>query len=112
MNRLEKAVAQLKTKGINAKIENDTVYVYIGDTPLELSNFEIEFQEQEWIDGNEPIEVGDEVITPTPDILMFDLHNFSFVGTVTKIEDGIATVVDSDDDYFDIEVERLTKYID
>ena len=48
MNRLEKAVANLETRDIFAKIENNTVYVTIGWTDLELSDYEIDYQAGEW----------------------------------------------------------------
>lgn len=44
----EKAVSNLEGLDINAKIENDTVYVIIGDTELELSEFEIKYQADEF----------------------------------------------------------------
>jgi hypothetical protein len=47
MNKLtlnEKAVENLKEKGIDAKIENGVVYVTVGDSDLEISDFEIRFQ--------------------------------------------------------------------
>ena len=48
MSRNEKAVANLEEKDIQAKVENDTVYVIIGFTELELSDFEIEYQANEF----------------------------------------------------------------
>ena len=48
MNRLEKALAVLVDKGIDAKIENDTIYIIVNDYSLELSEFEIEFQINEF----------------------------------------------------------------
>jgi len=48
MNNKEKAVARLSNIDIQAKVENDTVYVCIGDTYLELSEFEINFQAGEY----------------------------------------------------------------
>ena len=48
MTRNEKAVANLEEKDIQAKVENDTVYVIIGFTELELSDFEIEYQANEF----------------------------------------------------------------
>ena len=50
MNKNEKAVAQLESIDIDAKVENDTVYVCIGDTSLELSEFEINYQAKEFDD--------------------------------------------------------------
>ena len=50
MNRLEKALYMLTFKGIDAKIENDTIYVIINDYSLELSEFEIVFQIDEYND--------------------------------------------------------------
>ncbi len=44
----EKAVANLEEKDIQAKIANDTVYVIIGWTELELSEFEIKYQANEF----------------------------------------------------------------
>ena len=48
MNRLKKAVANLGKRDIYANIENDTVYVKIGWTELEISEFEINFQASEY----------------------------------------------------------------
>ena len=48
MSKNEKAVLNLKSKGIEAKLENDTVYVVIGDCELEIAEFEIDFQAQEY----------------------------------------------------------------
>ena len=48
MTRNEKAVANLEEKDIQAKVENDTVYVIIGFTELELSDFENEYQANEF----------------------------------------------------------------
>ena len=44
MTKNEKAVAQLDDCGIYSVIENDTVYVIIDKTQLELSQFEIDFR--------------------------------------------------------------------
>lgn len=44
----EKAVENLKEKGIDAKIENGVVYVVVNDTMLEISDFEIRFQADEF----------------------------------------------------------------
>lgn len=54
-----------------------------------------------------PILIGElvEVPEPTSD----DIWNHSFVGTVRKIKNGIATVIDEDDDAYDVEIERLTR---
>ena len=48
MTRLEKAVANLESRDVNASIENDTVYVIIGCNSLQLSDFEIDFQAGEY----------------------------------------------------------------
>jgi hypothetical protein len=48
MNKNEKAVARLSNIDIEAKVENDTVYVQIGDTSLELAEFEIDYQAKEY----------------------------------------------------------------
>ena len=48
MTRLEKAVANLEARGVNATIENDTVYVNIGWNSLQLADFEIDFQAGEY----------------------------------------------------------------
>lgn len=45
MTRNQKAVAQLEDCGIEAKEENGTVYVFCGDTPLEIAEYEIRFRE-------------------------------------------------------------------
>lgn len=44
----EKAIANLEGLDVNAKIENGTVYVIIGDNVLELSEFEIKYQADEF----------------------------------------------------------------
>jgi len=44
MNKNEKALAQLTSNGVDAKIENDTVYIAIGDSQFEIAEFEINFQ--------------------------------------------------------------------
>lgn len=48
MNKNQKAAAQLDSIDIYTKLENDTVYVCIGDTYLELSEFEINFRAEEY----------------------------------------------------------------
>ena len=52
MNNNQKAVAQLESMGISAKVENDTVYVFIGDVELELAEFEINYQAKEYEKNN------------------------------------------------------------
>lgn len=47
---LEFAVANLKDRDVEAKIENNTVYVIIGGNELELAQYEIAFQSDEWRD--------------------------------------------------------------
>ena len=54
MNTQEKALAQLKSNGIDAKIENDTVYVCVGDSQFEISEFEINFQAKLYDEANPP----------------------------------------------------------
>lgn len=49
---LKKASLNLESKDIQSKITNDTLYVLIGDTELELSEFEITYQANEY-DENE-----------------------------------------------------------
>jgi hypothetical protein len=44
MTQNEKAVAQLESCDISAFEDNDTVYVYVGETPLEIAIYEIEFR--------------------------------------------------------------------
>ena len=41
MNNKEKAQKQLEGIGVSTVIENDTLYVFIKDTLLELSEYEI-----------------------------------------------------------------------
>jgi hypothetical protein len=48
MSYHDKAVKRLESLDISAVIENDTVYVVIGDTKLELAEFEIEYQSNEY----------------------------------------------------------------
>jgi hypothetical protein len=50
MTRLEKAKKNLEEKGIDCKIENDTIYVFIEDIELEISEFEINYQMDEFDD--------------------------------------------------------------
>lgn len=52
MTRNEKAIAQLENCGITAKEENETVYVLIKDTELELSEFEINFRAKVYDEEN------------------------------------------------------------
>jgi hypothetical protein len=51
MTRLEKAKANLEEKAIDCKIENGTLYVIIESIELELSEFEITYQEDEYNDN-------------------------------------------------------------
>ena len=44
MTQNQKAVANLKDNGVEAKIENNTVYAFCGDAQLELADFEIRFR--------------------------------------------------------------------
>ena len=46
--RLTKAIKNLAEKDIVAKIENGTVYVCVGDTELELADFEIDDQVKQY----------------------------------------------------------------
>ena len=48
MTLQEKAVANLLEKGIDAFEDNDTVYVYVGDVPLEIAIYEQEYQAREY----------------------------------------------------------------
>jgi hypothetical protein len=50
--------------------------------------------------------IGDSVEVPEPNDT--DIHNHSFVGTITKFRNGNAIVQDGEGDGFEIEVERLT----
>jgi hypothetical protein len=49
MEILKKAQANLEEKDIYAKIENETLYVCIGDVELELAYYEIRHQANEMI---------------------------------------------------------------
>ncbi len=51
------------------------------------------------------ISIGDSVDVPKPN--KSDMHNFEFRGTVYSFEDELVIVVDGDDEYFNIEPERL-----
>lgn len=53
MNMLEKAQENLEDKDIWTSIENNTLYVIIGDTKLELAEFEIEYQAKEYDNKDE-----------------------------------------------------------
>jgi hypothetical protein len=44
----EKAVSNLESLDVDTKIENDSVYVIIGSNELELSEFEIKYQADEF----------------------------------------------------------------
>ena len=44
----EKCICNLENKGIYSKEENGTVYIAIGDSYYELSEFEINFQANEY----------------------------------------------------------------
>ena len=44
MTRLQKAAEMLENIDIDTKIQHDTLYVVIGDTELELSDYEIDYQ--------------------------------------------------------------------
>lgn len=53
MNRQEKllrALLNLNERGLDGVIENDTLYVLVNDSQLELSEFEIDFQVSEWME--------------------------------------------------------------
>lgn len=53
MTQEEKAVKNLENKGIVATEENGAVYVYIEDIMLEISEFEIQFQANEFDQNKE-----------------------------------------------------------
>ena len=48
MTLFEKALANLDDIGVSAFEDNDTIYVYCGETPLEIAIYEIEFQANEY----------------------------------------------------------------
>jgi hypothetical protein len=48
MTNNEKAVKRLESIDISAKVDLGSVYVFICDTTLELSEFEINFQADEY----------------------------------------------------------------
>lgn len=50
MTKEEKAVIVLNSKDITAFEDNDTVYIVVGDTNLEIAVYEIEFQAQQYDD--------------------------------------------------------------
>jgi hypothetical protein len=54
MKNLQFALNNLHSKSINAKIENNTIYVIVGDSELEISDSEIDFQSNEWVKNNKP----------------------------------------------------------
>ena len=47
MDRLEKAQANLANKDVEASIENDTIYIHVAETMLELADSEIDYQAKE-----------------------------------------------------------------
>jgi len=53
MNNNEKAVAQLESMNIQAKVENDTVYICIDNNELELAEFEIKYQAKKYDEAEE-----------------------------------------------------------
>lgn len=53
------------------------------------------------------VKINDSVIMPDPSIT--DLWTHSFIGRIESIENGLANVVDKDDDSYEIEIERLIK---
>ena len=59
--------------------------------------------------NNKEIKIGQSVVMPDPiyDSPYSDIHNHSFVGTVKAFHDEYVTVVDDDEDCFDVEPERL-----
>jgi hypothetical protein len=64
--------------------------------------------EEEYLDLNgEVLEVGDEVEVPYPDDT--DIHSQEFNGVIDSFRGEYVVVVDSDDEYFDIEPNRLIK---
>jgi len=48
MTKNDKAITRLGSLGIVAKSDNGVVYVVIGDVELELSEFEVNFQVEEY----------------------------------------------------------------
>ena len=52
MDKLEKAQKNLEGKDIPSKIQNDTLYVYVNDTMLQLAQYEIEYQANEYAENN------------------------------------------------------------
>jgi hypothetical protein len=48
MTNNEKAVKRLESLDISAKVDLGSVYIFIGDITLELSEFEINFQADEY----------------------------------------------------------------
>ena len=53
------------------------------------------------------IVIGSSVMVPEPN--ESDIHEHSFVGTVVGVfYSGIATVLDQEDDAFDVEIDRLS----
>jgi len=52
MDTIDKAEANLANKDISSRSENSTLYVCIGETMLELSEFEIEYQAKEYDKNN------------------------------------------------------------
>lgn len=49
MKKLEQALEALNNKGIDAKIENDCIYVTIEGYDLELSDYEVNYQAEEYL---------------------------------------------------------------
>lgn len=48
MRLFEKALANLDDIGVSAFEDNNTIYVYCGEIPLEIAVYEIEFQADEY----------------------------------------------------------------
>jgi hypothetical protein len=53
MTNEEKAVIQLGRLGVTAEEDNETVYVHVNDTMLEISEYEINFQAKRYDEEEE-----------------------------------------------------------
>ena len=53
MTKNQKAIENLEEKNISALEDNGTVYVLINEVPLELAQYEIDFQAKEYDESQE-----------------------------------------------------------
>ena len=113
MNTEEKAVAQLKSNGVSAHIENDTVYIAIGDDQFEIAEFEINYQAKIYDENNTPelkrFKVKAKVVTYC--YTEVEATSKEEAWLLAKEEDGGNFITDDDEGYFELENEDEIKEI-